>query len=283
MGDAGWEGAAQGAAGGAMAGAAFGPWGAAIGGVAGGLIGGFSGMNSGSYEDQLKALYERYQNMPTPQAGPAAQGSVSAYRQNQAALVAQLEAMSRGEGPSAAQMQMREAFDRAAGAQASAAAGAGGRGVNAGAAYRNASNNTAAFGAQAARDTATLRAQEQFQATGMLGGVLAQGRAGDESMSQFNAQQQNATAMANLQAQLSKMGITTSAQLQTLLAAMGAAGPGMGTQILAGGAQAMPVLLNRQPTPQPQAPVASAPTLQSGPVTQPSQTGMFGQYQRPYE
>lgn len=283
MGDAGWEGAAQGAAGGAMAGAAFGPWGAAIGGVAGGLIGGISGMNQGgSYEDQLKALYERYANMPTPQAGPASQGSISAYRRNQAALVSQLEAMSRGEGPSAAQMQMREAMDRAAGAQASAAAGAGGRGVNSGAAYRNASNNTAAIQAQGARDTATIRAQEQYNATGMLGGVLAQGRAADESMSQFNAQAQNTVSLANLQAELGKMGITTSAQLQSLLAAMGAAGPGMGTQIMAGGAQAMPILLNRQQTPQPQSAPAPAPTPQ-GPVTQPSQTGMFGQYQRPYE
>jgi len=173
-------------------------------------------------------------------------------------------------------------MDRAAGAQASAAAGAGGRGVNAGAAYRNATNNTAAIQAQGARDTATLRAQEQFNATQQLGGVLAQGRAADESMSQFNTGQTNQMSQANLEAKLRAMGITTQAQLQALLGAMGAAGPGLGTQLLAGGASALPMMLNRQPTPSSPMMPAPAPAFSPGPVTQPSQAGgMFGQYQRP--
>lgn len=275
----------QGAAGGAMTGAsigsAAGPWGTAIGGgigaIAGGLGGYFGSQGSGSYEDRLRQLYEKYSNMQAPQAGSAAQGSTSAFRANQAGLIAQLEAMGRGEGPSAATIQMREAMDRAAGAQASGAAGAGGRGVNAGAAYRNAANNTAAITAQGARDTATLRAQEQFNALQQLGGVIGQGRAADESMSSFNAGQTNQMAQANLEAKLRAMGITTQAQLQALLGAMGAAGPGLGTQLLAGGASALPMMLQRNATPNP----GGAPAQGFGggsPVTSPS---MFGQYYRP--
>lgn len=242
--------AAQGAAGGALAGAGtgamFGPWGAVIGAGIGGIAGGLSGYYSGDpqeeYRSQLDQLRAKWGGW-MPQAGPAAQAGYSQFRQNQMALISQLEAMARGEGPSAAAMQMREAMDRAAGAQAGAAAGAGGRGVNAGAAFRTATNNTAAIQAQGARDTATIRAQEQIHALGQLGETVGRARWGDESMQQFNANEQNQQALANLQAQLSALGITSEAQLKALMAAMGSAGPGMGTQILAGGAQAYPSLL----------------------------------------
>ncbi len=236
----------QGAAGGAMIGGAIGgPFGALVGGglgLAGGL---FGGDPQDQYRKQLEALSAKYGNMKAPQAGPAAQSGYSQFRGNQAALMSQLEAMGRGEGPSAAAIQMREAMDRAAGAQASGAAGAGGRGVNAGAAFRTASNNTAAITAQGARDTATLRAQEQFNALQQLGQVINQGRGADESTNMFNAGQNNDMQRANLTAQLQHMGITTDAQLKALLASMGAAGPGMGTQILAGGASALPFMLQR--------------------------------------
>ena len=122
-----WGEAGKGAAGGAMSGAAMGsvagPWGTVIGGVAGGLIGGgmglFSGDDAGDYEARLKKLSEGYGDRQR-QMGPAAQGSFSQFRSNQAGLIAQLEAMARGQGPSAATMQMREAMDRAAGAQSGA-------------------------------------------------------------------------------------------------------------------------------------------------------------------
>src|SRR5690606_14489379 len=107
-----------------------------------------------------------------------------------------------------------EAMDRAAGAQASAAAGAAGRGVNAGAAFRQASNNMAAIQAQGARDTATMRAAEQINALGQLGQVTAQGRAADEGINQFNAASQNQVALANLQARLQQLGLNDQAQLQ---------------------------------------------------------------------
>lgn len=249
-----WGQGGQGAAGGAMTGAAMGSaimpgWGTAIGGVAGGLLGGlgglFGGGGTGEYQDLLKKMADGYGKRTAPQ-GKAVTAGQSQLTGNRAALIAQLEAQARGEGPSAARLQMQEAMDRAAGAQASAAAGAGGRGVNAGAALRNAANNTAAIQAQGARDTATLRAQEQIAATGQLGGVIGQGINADNSLNTWNAGAQNQMTQANMQAMLQQMGLNDEAQLRALLGAMGAAGPGLGTQILAGGASAMPGILGRK-------------------------------------
>jgi hypothetical protein len=233
----------QGAMGGAMAGSAFGPIGTGIGAIAGGLIGGFSGNPQEQYRRQLEELSRRYGNRQAPQAGPAATAGYSGFRTNQAGLIAQLEAMARGEGPSAAAMQMREAMDRAAATQASGAAAAAGRGVNAGAAFRQAANNTAAIQAQGARDTATMRAAEQLNAIQQLGGVINQGRAADEGVSMFNAGQSNQMDLANLQAKLQMLGLNDEAQLRALLAAMGTAPQPLGTSILAGGAQAFPSIL----------------------------------------
>lgn len=241
-----WGQAGQGAVGGAMTGAALGSVvpgvGTAIGAGAGFLLGGLGGFfgdnGAAGYQDQFKQLAAQYGNMQAPQMGNAAQAGYSDFRTNQAGLISQLEQMARGNGPSAASMQMREAMDRAAGAQSSAAAGAGGRGVNAGAALRNASNNTAAFQQGAARDTGLMRVQEQLGATSQLGNVIAQGRGADEGTNQFNAAQQNAAAQANLEAKLKTMGISTQAQLQALMSAAGVAGPGLGTSLLAGGASA---------------------------------------------
>src|SRR5690606_742062 len=142
---------------------------------------------------------------------------------NQARLIAQLEAIPRGEGPAAATLQMREAMDRAAATQASAAAGAGGRGASAAAAPRQAPNNTAAIQAQRARDTMTMRAAEQLNAIQQLGGVINQGRAADEGVNMFNAGQSNQVNRANLQARLQTLGLNDEAQLRALMVAMGAA------------------------------------------------------------
>lgn len=243
MGDINWGQASQGAMGGAAAGAAFGPWGAAIGGGIGGAMGLLGGGGQDQYKQQLMDLSNKYGNMQAPQMGQAAQGQYSGFRGAQAGLIGQLQAMASGQGPSAAAIQMRDAMDRAAGAQASAAAGAGGRGVNAGAAMRNAQNNTAAVQGQGARDTATLRSQEQMGAMSQLGQVTAQGRAADENMNQYNATAQNQQAQANLQAKLQTLGITSQAQLQSLMAAIGITQPGTGTSVMAGGAMAAPLLM----------------------------------------
>lgn len=233
----------QGAAGGASAGAAFGPWGAGIGGGLGLLAGLFGGGGTQAYEGPLKDLAKYYQDRQAPQMGPAAQSGYSDFRQNQAGLVSNLEAMARGEGPSAAALQMREAMDKAAGAQASAAAGAGGRGVNAGAALRQAMNNSAAIMQQGARDTGLMRTNEQLGAIQQLSGTLAQGRAADEGVNMFNAGQTNDAAKANMMAQLQTLGLNDEGQLKALMMAMGAAGPGLGTQLMAGGASAAPGMM----------------------------------------
>jgi len=238
-----WNQAGQGAAGGAMIGGALGPGGAVVGGALGGLVGGAMGNPSDQYRKQLDALSRGFGNRTAPQMGYTNQASYSQFRTNQAGLISQLEAMARGEGPSAAALQMRDAMDRAAATQASAAAGAGGRGVNAGAAFRQSANNTAAIQQQGARDTATLRAQEQLNAIQQLGGVINQGRSADEGMNQFNAGQLNDTSRFNIQAQLQQLGLNDNAQLQALMAALGAAPKPMGTSILAGGASALPSIL----------------------------------------
>jgi hypothetical protein len=225
-----WGGAAQGAMGGAAAGAAFGPWGALIGGGLGGAMGLFGGSGPSGYQDQLNQLANQYANRQAPQLG-----GYSDFRKNQAGLIAQLEGMARGQGPSAAAIQMREAMDRAAGAQASAAAGAGGRGVNQGAALRQAANNTAAVQAQGARDTATLRSNEQMGAIGQLGQVTSQARAQDDAQS-----------AQNLQAKLQTMGINDQDQLKALMMAIGVTPPALGQQLMAGGASAAPMLMQWQ-------------------------------------
>ena len=221
----------QGAIGGGSVGSAAGPWGTAIGagvGLLGGLFGGGGGASENqAYKEELRKLASQYGSRQAPQTG------YSDVRPQQQGLISQLQALASGSGPSAAALQMQEAMDRASAAQTSAAAGAGGRGVNQGAAYLNAANNSAAVMAQGARDTATLRAQEQLNATGQLGQVLGNTRQADE-----------ATNMANLQAKLHMLGLNDDAQLKALMSAVGVnTGPGLGTQILAGGAQALPSIL----------------------------------------
>ena len=229
----------QGAAGGAMAGGSLGGAPGAIIGGGLGLLGGlFGGGGGDEYRNRLAAMEQEFANRHAPQVGQAGQAGMSDFRGNQAALIAQLEALSRGQGPSLAANQMREAMDRSVGAQASLAAGAAGRGVGQGAALRNASNQTAAIQSQGSRDTGMMRVQEQLGALQQLGLNIHGARGADESMNRFNTSSNNQFALANLDAQLRAMGMNDAARLQALQSAMGGAGPGMGSQILAGGAQA---------------------------------------------
>lgn len=236
----------SGGLGGAMQGAAMGSVipgiGTGIGALAGGavgLLGGlFGGGGNDEYRKRLAAMEQEFANREAPQAGSAERGQYSNFRGNQAALISQLEALSRGQGPSLAALQMREAMDRAAGAQAGLAAGAAGRGVGQGAALRNAANTTAAIQSQGARDTGMMRANEQLGALNQLGITIHSARGADESMNRFNASQGNQFALANLDAQLRAMGMNDAARLQALQSAMQGGGPGLGTQILAGGANA---------------------------------------------
>jgi len=283
---------AQGALGGAMtgaaAGSAAGPYGALIGGaigaIGGGLMGYFGSSGGQKYDEVLRQRLLQLEK-DFAKSGPAAQAGYSDFRKNQAALIAQQEAMARGEGPSAAAMQMREAMDRATAAQSSLAAGSIGHGVNAGAALLAARNNAMAIQSQGARDLGLMRVNEQLGAIGLLGNTINQGRAGDEAVNMFNAHEQNAQA-ANIRSQ----------QLAALQAAGGTAygvTPSTGASILAGGASAYPAILQATGSTQnqPNAPLGTPGmnpnnfTVNGAPVWQPNQAGMPSDYaiSNPYQ
>jgi hypothetical protein len=233
-----WSGAGQGAAGGAAIGASFGPYGALIGGAAGGLIGAFTGGDDGEQNKQALEDYRRMVMMRNaPQMGDAAQASASGFRVNQQAMIDRLDALASGRGPSIASAQLNEATDRNIAAQQSFSQS--GRGN---AAYANmlAANNMQNLGQGAAQQSVAARLQEQQLANQLLGNTLQQARGSDEQMSQFNAQQQNYAAEANLTAKLKAMGLNDDSILNALSQFRQAAQmPTTGTQIMAGGAGAL--------------------------------------------
>lgn len=225
----------KGAGGGAMAGFSVGgPVGALIGGGLG-LLGGFGGGESEAEKQQRARLEALYAQMGQggPQAGPAAQGAYSSFRNNQSGLISRLEALSQGQGPSLAAQQFREATDRNQAAQASMAnSGRGGP-----MAAFQAANNSALLGAQAAQGSAAARIQEQQMALNQLGLTLHGARGADEDMNRFNAGQQNFMSQANLNAAMQNQ--ANRLQVLGMLGGQNAQTqnrPGLGDQILAGGA-----------------------------------------------
>lgn len=243
MPDYSWSQGAQGAMGGATAGFAVGgPLGGLIGGGLG-LLGGFGGDPQAEYQEMLKKLMSGYQNRTAPQMGQAAQAGQSQLMGNRAQLIAQLEAQARGDGPSAARLQMQQAADRTAQMMSSNAAGAGGRGVNAGAAMRNAGNQAANVMQQNNQNMGIMRAQEQLNAMGQLGQNINAGIGQDNQMSQWNAGAQNDQASLNAQLQMQMLGLNDRSQLQAIGMGMGGAGQGLGTSLMAGGAMAAPMLM----------------------------------------
>lgn len=226
-----WGGGAKGAAGGAAAGAAFGPWGAAIGGVAGGVLGAFSGGDDPGISDFQKQLAMR--NMPQISQADTGQATTSGFRNNQSLLLGRLEDMSAGRGPSLAAAQMQAATDRNIAQQAGAAQS--GRG-NATLANIVAANNIGALGAQASQQSMLGRIAEGQQANQMLLQGYGQARQQDEQQSQFNAQQRNFIAEANLSAKLKAMGLNDDA-IEAIIKAKQAQAmmPTTGDQLLAGG------------------------------------------------
>lgn len=172
-----------------------------------------------------------------PQAGPAAQAQTSGFRQNQADLISRLEALSKGQGPSLAAEQLRQATDRNMSQQASIAQS--GRG-NAALAGIQASNASAGLGAQAASDAAVARIAEQQMALQQLGQNVATGRTQDQDLGQFNALQTNYRDQFNIEAQLRARGLDDEAIRAILgmkMASAQAAQQGsLGNQLMAGGA-----------------------------------------------
>lgn len=235
-----WGQGLKGAGGGALAGGSVGGLPGAFVGGALGLLGGFGGGESEQEKRQREMLMQFYSQTggrTAPQAGEAASAAMSGFRSNQSALISRLEAMANGQGPSLARQQFEQATDRnMRGQQAMAASGRGGP-----LAQLTAANNMASLGANAAQGSALARTNEQMQAIGQLGGVIAQGRGADEQVSMFNAGQFNNTSLANLDARLRTMGMNDQARLGILSQLGGlnqsqANRPGLGDQILAGGA-----------------------------------------------
>lgn len=100
-----------------------------------------------------------------PELAPGEAGSV-----NQAAMINMLQRRAGGHGPSAAQSQLQQATDQnMRGALAMAASGRG----NAALAGQAAGRQRAQMGQEAALQSASLRAQEQQQATGQLGQAIS--------------------------------------------------------------------------------------------------------------
>src|SRR5574338_40006 len=230
----------KGAAGGALTGAGLGggPIGAIVGGGIGLLGGLFGGGESEQDAQRSKMLMDLYgQGVTAPQAGPASQAAYSGFRQNQSALISRLEAMANGQGPSLARQQFEQATDRnMRGQQAMAASGRGGP-----LAQLTAANNMAQLGANAAQGSALARTNEQMQAISQLGGVIGQCRSQDEGVNTFNAGQSNQVMLQNLAARLDAMGMDQQKKLQILQMLGGQNDaqrntPGLGDQILAGGA-----------------------------------------------
>ena len=177
----------------------------------------WGGQSDASAQRNRLAEYERATaGRPIRELGPANLAGNSGYEANRAAMIAQLEAMARGQGPSVAQNQMREAMDRSTGAQTGMAQGAAGRGMSAGAAFRTAGNNMAAIQTQGARDTTNARVMEQQGALNQLSGAVGTAVGQQNQQAQFNAGQQNQMQVAQLDADLRQQGMNDANRLAIL-------------------------------------------------------------------
>lgn len=236
---------AKGALGGAATGAAIGSVlpgvGTAIGAGVGALGGGLLGLFGGGRDDDQRKQLEEYRRQimlrEAPQTGPAAQATTSDFRTNQQNLVSRLEAMASGQAPSMADAQLRAAVDRNTAVQQSMAQSGRGNPTLAAIVAANNSNN---FAQGAAQQAVAGRLAEQQSALQQLGAATGQARAQDQSDSQFNAQQSNFAAQANLEAKLRAMGLNDNAILN-IMNQVGAvnAKPTLGDQLLAGGVGAL--------------------------------------------
>ena len=208
------KGALTGAASGAAIGSVAGPWGAAIGGVAGGAIGLFSGSDdpkpTNTYRDQGQldaAIYGGlHSNGTAPRIDPSQQAQWRAMQMQQAQhLQGVASGQQQGAGELAAQRQVQQAM---ASQQGMAHMARGGQ--NAALAFRGAANNAAGIGLQGAGMSQQAALSDQQAAQGQLANSLNQGRTGDLSLAQGNA---------NLQQQ--QFGLDTSRGLGYLNADIG--------------------------------------------------------------
>lgn len=154
--------------------------------------------------------------MQAAQINTAPQGQ---FRDQQMNLAQMLGASAAGQGPSAADAQLRQATDRNMSQALALALGA--RGGDQAAALKQAGMQRALIGQDAGLQSAQLRAQEQQAAQQALGAVLAQGRGADIGLATDQAGLTQAANQANLGAALQGQGLNDQRQLALLSGLLG--------------------------------------------------------------
>lgn len=157
-----------------------------IGNIGGGLLGNLTGtgsnsgiMGTGQYRSDM---YNADPNAFAPDA-------------NEQGFIKALQGQAYGTAPSAAQLQMQQGINQATGqAQALAASQ---RGINPALAARLAAQSQASLAQQGNAQAGILRAQEQQQGLGMLGGEMQSVRQGRENYQGLQSQNYNQNNMAN--------------------------------------------------------------------------------------
>src|SRR5262245_43120589 len=165
-----------------------------------------------SLADALAA--ERAGRAPTVAPG-VDRANIDPYAKQQQDAINAIAAASRGEGPSAAELQLRAEADRAAGQQFGLASALQG-GLSPGAALRQAQIGSAGVLGEANQQAAILRAKEQADARNALVGAL-QGVRGQEQE----------LALSNLRSRLESMGLDQRAIEALLNAQVAATGQGV--------------------------------------------------------
>jgi hypothetical protein len=165
---------------------------------------GYQGMQDryGNYLDQVD-------QRGAPQMGPAQRAAQSQFRGQQGMLSSLLMGRAQGDN-SVAEQQLKQGVDLANQRAMSMAASA--RPSDAAMAMRLQQQQMGANSMDLAGQTAIARAQEANQAAGALGGVLAQGRAGDENLNMFNASQGNNREQTQAQMNQAQMGMNDQAR-----------------------------------------------------------------------
>lgn len=140
-----------------------------------------AGQAAGAVGDAVGAVGDAVGDVfggPSAPGAPADAAAQEEFRRQQLAYAQQLQAVIDGTaGPSAAEIQGRNAADRAMAQQFAAAQGATGQ--NAGLAYRQALQNASGLQSQAIADAAARRASEVSDARQQYANLLNSGRTGD--------------------------------------------------------------------------------------------------------
>lgn len=157
--------AGVGAAQGAAAGSIIPGWGTAVGGLIGAATGWLGGQSADKEKAQRQAMIDRYREQ-----------AMSAYRENQARLISNLEARAAGQGPSLAALKAQNQMGQVA--QQAGSMAMSGRG-NAGAAQQAAINSQAMANQQIAGQAVQTDMEERMRAQELLGMNITQGRQGD--------------------------------------------------------------------------------------------------------